>query len=70
MVGVSATLFDRLVDDGRMPEPVRITGQEGQTRSSRVLWNVEDLRAAVDRLAERAAKPAADKPATEWKARA
>jgi predicted DNA-binding transcriptional regulator AlpA len=30
-IGVSPTLFDEMVDDGRMPQPIRI--------NSRVLWD-------------------------------
>jgi predicted DNA-binding transcriptional regulator AlpA len=41
-VGVSASLFDKMVKDGRMPKPVRI--------NSRVIWDREDLDAAFDNL--------------------
>jgi predicted DNA-binding transcriptional regulator AlpA len=30
-IGVSPTLFDEMIDDGRMPQPIRI--------NSRVLWD-------------------------------
>jgi predicted DNA-binding transcriptional regulator AlpA len=41
-VGVSATLFDEMVDDGRMPQPIRI--------NSRVLWDRLQLDAAFAAL--------------------
>jgi predicted DNA-binding transcriptional regulator AlpA len=43
-VGVSATLFDELVDDGRMPQPIRI--------NSRVLWNRLQLDEAFAALSD------------------
>lgn len=44
--GVSATKFDELVADGRMPRPVRIDG--------RVLWDRWALDAKISDLGERA----------------
>lgn len=41
-IGTSATKFDELVRDGRMPRPKRIDG--------RVVWDVRELDAAVDDL--------------------
>jgi predicted DNA-binding transcriptional regulator AlpA len=41
-VGVSATKFDDLVKDGRMPKPFRIDGC--------VLWDIRELDAALDAL--------------------
>ena len=38
LLGVSATFFDRLVADGRMPSPREIDG--------RVLWDTEEVREA------------------------
>ncbi|WP_343684040.1 XRE family transcriptional regulator [Asticcacaulis sp.] len=49
-IGISATKFDQLIADGRMPAPKRIDG--------RVLWDRFDLDAAWDALpTERAANP-------------
>lgn len=44
-VGVSATKFDDMVEDGRMPQPKRIDG--------RVVWDRMRLDAAFGDLAER-----------------
>jgi predicted DNA-binding transcriptional regulator AlpA len=41
-VGVSPSLFDKMVEDGRMPQPIRI--------NSRVVWDVNDLDDAFDDL--------------------
>lgn len=41
-VGVSASLFDEMVDDGRMPGPKRING--------RVVWSVRKLTLAFEAL--------------------
>lgn len=38
LVGVSTTFFDRLVKDGRMPQPRQIDG--------RVLWDSDEVRAS------------------------
>lgn len=38
LVGVSATKFDEMVKDGRMPQPREI--------DARVLWDSEEIRAA------------------------
>jgi predicted DNA-binding transcriptional regulator AlpA len=40
--GVSATLFDRLVADGRMPGPRRIDGRK--------VWDIRSLDVAFDQL--------------------
>jgi hypothetical protein len=40
--GVSATLFDRMVADGRMPGPRRIDGRK--------VWDIRALDVAFDRL--------------------
>jgi predicted DNA-binding transcriptional regulator AlpA len=45
-VGVSASLFDAMVRDGRMPQPKRI--------NSRVVWDRWELDAAFDALSDRA----------------
>ena len=42
-VSISPTLFDRMVEDGRMPRP-RLLG------SKRRAWDVRELDAAIDRL--------------------
>jgi hypothetical protein len=44
-IGVSATLFDRLVKDGRMPDGRLIFG--------RIVWDVEELVAAFRALPHR-----------------
>ena len=41
-IGVSPSLFDELVKDGRMPPPKRI--------NSRVIWDRNKLDAAFDRI--------------------
>ena len=41
-IGISASLFDGMVKDGRMPKPVHI--------NSRVLWDIKDLDFAFDDL--------------------
>ena len=43
-VGVSPTLFDAMVDDGRMPQPIRI--------NSRVLWDRLQLDEAFAALSD------------------
>lgn len=50
--GVSATKFDEMVRDGRMPHPRRI--------DSRVLWDVAALNRFIDRL------PGGDDDANPW----
>jgi predicted DNA-binding transcriptional regulator AlpA len=47
-VGLSATAFDKLVHDAKMPKPVRL--------GTRVVWDIHALDAAFDRLAETDAK--------------
>lgn len=47
-VGLSATAFDKLVQDAKMPKPVRL--------GTRVVWDIHALDAAFDRLAELDAK--------------
>lgn len=41
-LGISATLFDVMVNDGRMPQPRRI--------ERRKVWDVDELRAAFKSL--------------------
>lgn len=45
LVGVSAVFFDRLVKDGRMPQPRPVDG--------RVLWDSDEVRAAWRALPKR-----------------
>jgi predicted DNA-binding transcriptional regulator AlpA len=45
-VGVSASKFDRLVADGRMPQPIKIDGC--------TVWDIRQLDRAIDVLAEAA----------------
>ena len=42
-LSISATLFDRMVEDGRMPRPKMLGGK-------RRAWDVQALDAAIDRL--------------------
>lgn len=49
-VGVSATLFDEMVTDARMPEP--------REANARVIWDREELRTAFKALPKRARKMA------------
>lgn len=44
-IGVSATKFDEMVRDGRMPKPIRIDGC--------TVWDLQELDAAFDRLRDR-----------------
>lgn len=44
-IGIGTTLFDDMVRDGRMPQPVRI--------NSRTLWDRYALDAAFDALSDR-----------------
>lgn len=55
-VGVSSSLFDMLIKDGRMPGPKRI--------NSRVIWDRLKLDAAFEALADTDADPAGG----EWQA--
>jgi predicted DNA-binding transcriptional regulator AlpA len=41
--GISPTLFDEMVKDGRMPKPIRI--------NSRTVWDRHAIDAAIDALA-------------------
>jgi predicted DNA-binding transcriptional regulator AlpA len=50
--GVSATLFDRMVKDGRMPAPRRIDGRK--------VWDIRSLDVAFDQL------PVEDSKGTGW----
>jgi hypothetical protein len=50
-VGVSETLFDEMVEDGRMPA--------GHLANSRVVWDREELRAAFKKLPRKPTKTAA-----------
>lgn len=51
-VGVSPTLFDMMVKDGRMPKPKRI--------NSRTVWDIPQIDKAFDRL------PGDDTQEDEW----
>lgn len=42
-VSVSATIFDEMVADGRMPKPRQVTQR-------RIAWDVRELDAAVDEM--------------------
>jgi predicted DNA-binding transcriptional regulator AlpA len=53
-IGVSPTLFDEMVNDGRMPQPVRI--------NSRVLWDRLQLDAAFAELSDRRSSGDDDDP--------
>jgi predicted DNA-binding transcriptional regulator AlpA len=48
-IGISPSKFDQMVDDGRMPKPIRIDG--------RVLWDRRDLDEAFDALKDRQTNP-------------
>jgi len=48
-IGVGMTLFEEMVADGRMPQPVRI--------NSRVLWDRFQLDAAFDALSDQKSDP-------------
>jgi predicted DNA-binding transcriptional regulator AlpA len=50
--GISVTLFDRMVKDGRMPGPRRIDGRK--------VWDIRSIDVAFDRL------PVEDSPGTGW----
>lgn len=57
-VGVSATLFEEMVQDARMPEPREI--------NARVVWDREELRTAFKALPRRPRKTTAVKPSDQW----
>ena len=48
-VGVSASFFDELIEDGRMPKPIRI--------NTRVIWDIRKLDEAFDDLEDSEANP-------------
>ncbi|WP_199902420.1 AlpA family transcriptional regulator [Azospirillum sp. B4] len=52
-IGIGTTLFDRMVEDGRMPRPRRLDG--------RTAWDVRDLDRAFEALPYDSGK-AADNP--------
>lgn len=45
LIGISASFFDKLVRDGRMPQPRDLEG--------RVLWDSEEVRAAWRQIPKR-----------------
>jgi predicted DNA-binding transcriptional regulator AlpA len=47
-IGVSASLFDQMVADGRMPKPIRV--------NSRVIWDRQSLDAYFEMLPDDADK--------------
>lgn len=51
-VGISTTLFDRMLADGRMPGPRRIDGRK--------VWDIRSIDVAFDRL------PVEDSSGTGW----
>jgi hypothetical protein len=57
-IGVGTTLFDEMVEDGRMPA--------GHLANSRVLWDREELRAAFKKLPRKAVKAVATMTASSW----
>jgi predicted DNA-binding transcriptional regulator AlpA len=56
-IGISPSLFDMLIQDGRMPRPTRI--------NSRVVWDRQKLDTAFEALADTEDASTED----EWKAR-
>lgn len=54
-IGVGPTTFDKLVDEGDMPKPIRVP------HSRRVVWDVDEVRAAFKSWKEKQAQPA-----NEW----
>ena len=50
--GISASLFDRMVADGRMPAPRRIDGRK--------VWDIRSIDVAFDRL------PIEDSQGQDW----
>jgi predicted DNA-binding transcriptional regulator AlpA len=56
-VGFSATKFDQLVTDGRMPKPLRVDGC--------VIWDVRDLDVAFDALKDSEDRNPWDREATD-----
>jgi predicted DNA-binding transcriptional regulator AlpA len=57
-VGVSATLFDDMVKDGRMPMPKRING--------RVVWDIRALDEAFDALPDEDGRKGANREPSSW----
>jgi predicted DNA-binding transcriptional regulator AlpA len=57
-VGVSATLFDEMVKDGRMPTPKRING--------RVVWDIRALDEAFEALPEADGRKGSNREPSAW----
>jgi predicted DNA-binding transcriptional regulator AlpA len=58
-VGVSATLFDEMVKDGRMPTPKRING--------RVVWDIRALDEAFEALPNADGRKGSNREPSPWK---
>ncbi len=60
-LGISASLFDDMIRDGRMPGPKRLGG--------RTVWDLRQLDAAFEALPNEGARPSAADTDDEWTAR-
>ena len=56
--GIGTTFFDRLVAEGIMPEPLRL--------STRALWDIRALNAAIDDLCDSAGLVEGQGPDNDW----
>ncbi len=52
-IGVGRTQIMRMVKDGRLPQPVRL----GRPRTSRTVWWVHEVDAAMEALDNRSKRP-------------
>jgi predicted DNA-binding transcriptional regulator AlpA len=57
-LGVSATLFDEMVKDGRMPTPKRING--------RVVWDIRALDEAFEALPDADGRKGSHRESSPW----
>ncbi len=49
-IGVSPSMFDFLVSEGKMPKPRRIPSRNPEAKKHRVVWDVRALDRAFDEL--------------------
>jgi predicted DNA-binding transcriptional regulator AlpA len=57
-VGVSPTLFDQMVKDGRMPTPKRING--------RIVWDIRALDEAFEALPDEHGRKGSNRETSAW----
>ena len=66
-VGVSPPTFDRLVDEGSMPQPIQFFGRKVWDREA--LDRTIDIRSGIDRTAGAYAKASAADPLDAWRSK-